>query len=143
MVKPIPDGYHTVTPYLIVDDVAKLIEFTQAAFGAEQSELMSGPDGKIRHAEAVMGDSKVMMGQAGGETKAMPGCLYLYVEDVDAVYAKALEAGAKSVNEPKNQFYGDRSAGVIDPLSNFWGIATHVEDVPPEEMQRRAQAESH
>lgn len=139
-VKPIPEGYHTVTPYLVVPGVAKLIDFLEQAFGAQEKERHARPDGAIMHAEVKIGDSIVMMGEPMGEFKAIPAALYLYVEDVDAVYKRALEAGATSVMEPADQFYGDRNGGVKDPAGNLWWIATHIEDVSPEELARRAAA---
>jgi PhnB protein len=138
MVKAIPDGYHSVTPYLTVADVPRMLEFVQAAFGATIHEAIAGEDGRIRHAEVQLGDSKVMIGQAREDYPPRPGALYLYVEDTDANFRKAIEAGAKSLMDPADQFYGDRNAGVEDPLGNHWWIATHVEDVTPEEMERRA-----
>lgn len=139
-VKPIPDGYHNVTPYLVVPGVARLIDFLKNAFGAQEIERMTRPDGSVGHAEVRIGDSVVMMGEPAGEAPAMPATIYLYVEDTDAAYRRALEAGATSVMAPADQFYGDRNAGVKDPCGNQWWIATHVEDVPPEEMARRAEA---
>ncbi len=140
-VKPIPKGFHSVTPYLTVPGVAKLLDFLKQAFGAKEvMPPMSRPDGGIAHAEVKIGDSIVMMGEPMGEFKAMPATIYLYVEDTDAVYQRALKAGASSVQEPANQFYGDRNAGVRDPSGNLWYIATHKEDVPPEEMAKRAEA---
>jgi uncharacterized glyoxalase superfamily protein PhnB len=139
-VKPIPDGAHTVTPYLVVEGVPKLIEFLKQAFAAQEVGRMARPDGGVMHAEVKIGDSKVMMGEPMGDSKAKPCSLYLYVEDVDAVYQRAIQAGGTSVGEPKDQFYGDRTGGVIDPSGNYWGIATHVEDVSPEEMATRAAA---
>src|SRR5271157_3475908 len=136
-VQPIPDGNHTVTPYLVVEDVPKLIDFLKQAFGAQELGRMAHPNGGVMHAEVKIGDSKVMMGEAMGEWKAKPCSLYLYVEDVDAVYQRAIQAGGTSVREPKDQFYGDRSAGVIDPCGNYWGIGTHVEDVSQDEVERR------
>jgi uncharacterized glyoxalase superfamily protein PhnB len=136
-VKPIPDGSHTITPYLVVEGIPKLIEFLKAAFGAQEEYRMPRPDGGVAHAEVKIGDSKLMMGSPMGEWKAKPCSLYLYVEDVDAVYQRAIQAGGTSVREPSDQFYGDRTGGVIDPCGNYWGIATHVEDVPPEEVTRR------
>jgi uncharacterized glyoxalase superfamily protein PhnB len=141
MVNPIPDGYHTITPYLIADDPRKLLEFTQAAFGAEVGECMDAEDGNIRHAQVQIGTSKLMMGGAQGPSKATSTMLYLYVENCDAVYAQALAAGATSEREPTTEFYGDRTAGVRGPCGNLWWIATHVEDVSPEEMARRAQSQ--
>lgn len=142
-VKAKPDGYHTVTPYLTVRGVGTLVDFIRNAFGATIIDCMTGEDGSIRHAEARIGDSVVMMGEAGPEWKPKPSCLYLYVDDVDAVYLRAIQAGAVSLREPANQFYGDRSGGVEDACGNQWWIATHVEDVPPEEMARRAKAAAH
>jgi PhnB protein len=139
-VKPIPDGYHTVTPYLIVEGAQKLIDFLKRGFGAKETFSMPGPGGKIGHAEVKIGNSMVMLADANPRWKATKTMLYLYVEDVDAVYKKAVAAGGKSVMEPANQFYGDRSAGVEDAFGNHWGIATHVEDVPMDELERRAQA---
>jgi uncharacterized glyoxalase superfamily protein PhnB len=140
-VKPIPDGYHTVTPYLVVPGVAKLITFLKQAFGAEETHPpTSRPDGAIMHAEVRIGDSRVMMGEPMGDYKPMPASLYLYVNDTDAVYKRALQAGATSIMEPANQFYGDRNAGVKDELGNFWWIGTHIEDVSPEEIAKRAEA---
>src|SRR4051794_30563563 len=138
-VKPIPDGYHSVTPYLTVPDAAGLIDFLRRAFGAQEVHRFTR-DGAVSHAEVRIGDSVVMLGQAGGEWKAMPAALHLYVPDADAVYRRALQAGATSLREPADQFYGDRMAGVRDPAGNYWWIATHVEDVSPEEMRRRAEA---
>ena len=136
-VQPIPEGSHTVTPYLVVEGIPKLLTFLKQAFGAQELFRMPHPDGGIMHAEVQIGDSKVMMGAAMGEWKAKPCSLYLYVEDVDAVYHRAIQVGGTSVREPADQFYGDRTGGVIDPCGNYWGIATHVEDVPPEEVARR------
>ena len=136
--KPIPEGYHTITPYLVVPGVAKLIDFLKRAFDAKEVERMARPDGTVMHAEVRIGDSIVMMGEASGEKKAMPAMLYLYVNDTDAAYQRALDAGATSLLAPTDQFYGDRNAGVNDPSGNQWWIATHVEDVPPEKMAKRA-----
>jgi PhnB protein len=138
-VKPIPDGYHSVTPQLNVKNAAKLIDFMKQAFGAEERMRMPGPGGALMHAEVKIGDSIVMMSDAVREAP-MPGSIFLYVEDVDAVYQRALRAGATSVMEPTNMFWGDRFASVKDGFGNQWGIATHKEDVPPEEMPKRAEA---
>ena len=138
-VKKIPDGYGTVTPYLVVSDAARLMDFIKEAFGAKELFRMNGPNGRIAHAEAQIGTSRVMMGEPmepGKETKAM---LHLYVEDCDSMYGAALNAGATSDRAPANQFYGDRSAGVKDPFGNYWYVSTHVEDVSEEEMERRMQ----
>jgi uncharacterized glyoxalase superfamily protein PhnB len=139
-VKAIPEGYHTVTPYLVVQGAPKLIDFLKQAFDAQERERMARPDGTIGHAEVKIGDSIVMMSEASEQWKPMPTGIYLYVNDTDAVYKRALQAGATSVMEPANQFYGDRSAGVRDPSGNNWWIATHQEDVAPEELKRRAEA---
>jgi uncharacterized glyoxalase superfamily protein PhnB len=138
-VKPIPDGYHSVTPYLTVDGAAKLIDFMKEVLGAEEIFRMDSPAG-VGHAEMRVGDSIVMLADAPGSAtgKALPAMLHIYLEDVDAAYQRALKAGAKSLREPANQFYGDRSGGVEDTFGNQWWFATHVEDVPPDEMERRA-----
>jgi PhnB protein len=136
-VKPIPDGYHTVTPYLVVRDVPRLIDFLCQAFGATELKRAARPDGSIMHAEVAIGDSRVMMGEPPPPSPPMPGCVHLYVVDTDALYHLALQAGATSLREPTNEFYGDRMAGVQDPVGNQWWIATHIEDVPPAEMARR------
>ncbi|MGH7391952.1 MAG: VOC family protein [Candidatus Rokuibacteriota bacterium] len=139
-VKKIPDGYHTVTPYLVVHGAAKVLDFAKQAFGAKEVERMARPDGTIMHAEMKIGDSIVMMGEASSEHAPMPAMLHVYVDDADAIYKRALQAGATSVKEPADQFYGDRSGGVKDTAGNQWWIATHKEDVPPDEMKRRAEA---
>ena len=139
-VKPIPDGYHTITPYLIVNGADKLIDFLGRAFDAKQVEIMKQPDGTIMHAEVRIGNSMVMMGEASGEYKPMPTAMYLYVNDTDAVYKRAVEAGGVSMMEPANQFYGDRNAGIKDPAGNLWWIATHIEDVSPEDLRKRAES---
>ena len=139
-VQPIPDGAHTVTPYLVVEEAPRLIDFLKQAFGAQELARMAGPNGGVMHAEVKIGNTAIMLGEAMGDWKAKPCSLYLYVEDVDAVYKRAIQAGGTSVAEPKDQFYGDRSAGVIDPAGNHWGIATHIEDVSLEEMTKRAAA---
>lgn len=139
-VKPVPQGHHTVTPYLVVSGVGKLIEFAKQAFGAKEVFLFKGPDGTVQHAEVKIGDSIVMMGEGGPGGKQFPGMLHLYMEDVDAVYRRAIEAGAKSIREPADQPQGDRMGGVEDQFGNQWWIATHIEDVTPEEMERRAKA---
>jgi len=128
-VKYIPEGHHTVSSYLVVSGVAQLIEFTKQAFGATEVYLSKRPDGSVQHAEVRIGDSIVMMGEGGPGGKHFPGMLHLYMEDVDAVYQRAIEAGAKSVREPADQPYGDRSGGVEDAFGNQWWISTHVKDV--------------
>ncbi len=142
-VKPIPDGYHSVTPYLVVDDPQKQLDFLKQAFGAQETVRMDGPDGSIAHAEVKIGDSMVMLGGASGsQAGAMPMTIYLYVDDTDATYERALGSGGTSTEEPNDAFYGDRRAGVRDPGGNIWFIATNIEDVSPEEMDRRVQAMS-
>jgi PhnB protein len=136
-VSPVPEGHHTVTPYLLVEDAHGLLEFVQQAFGATVLDASLTPDGNVQHAEFRIGDSIVMLGGANDQWSPMPCMLHLYVEDVDTVYRKALEAGAESIRVPEDMFYGDRSGGVRDPFGNQWWIATHVEDVSPEEMARR------
>ena len=147
-VNHIPEGYHSVTPYLIVNDGARAIEFYKEAFGAVEVFRMDGPDGKVGHAEIKIGDSHVMLADEHPEMNARspqsyggsPVSLMVYVEDVDAVVNRAVEAGAKLVRPVANQFYGDRTGGVTDPFGHSWYVATHVEDVPPEELQARAAA---
>ncbi len=136
-VKPIPEGYHTVTPYLTVDGAGKVIEFLKRAFDATSKEMLR-PDGKIAHAEVQVGDSKVMVADVHDKAQAIPAVLYLYVDDVDSMYKRAIAAGGISISEPTTQFYGDRHGGVKDPAGNMWWIATHVEDVSSDELQRRA-----
>jgi PhnB protein len=140
-VKPIPEGYHVVTPYLIVPGVARLIDFLKQAFDATEGERMEAPDGSIRHVEVRIGDSHIMLGESNAQWGPMPTSLYVYVPDTDATYRRAIEAGATSVMAPANQFYGDRNAGVKDASGNIWWIATHVEDVAPDEIKRRAEAQ--
>ena len=138
-VKPIPDGYHTLTPYLVVDGAEKVIRFMMEAFGAQAVfDPMMRPDGKVMHAEYRIGDSVIMISDASERAKATSSMLHLYVPNVDAVYQKALKAGGTSVMEPADMFYGDRSGGVSDPAGNQWHIGTHVEDVSPAELKKRA-----
>jgi PhnB protein len=140
-VRPIPEGYGTVTPYLIVPDAAAQIDFMRKAFGAVETGRFTTPEGRIMHASMTLGDSPVMLGEATEEWKPMPCVLHLYLEDTDAAYATAIAAGARSLREPADQFYGDRAAGVVDDAGNQWWIATHVEDVPREEMEQRMKQE--
>jgi PhnB protein len=139
-VNPIPEGYRTVTPYLVVEGATNVLEFVKQAFGAEEKFRMDAPGGKIGHAEVQIGDSIVMVGDAGEENPAMPAMIHLYVDDCDATYERALAAGGTSEREPTDQFYGDRSAGVRDTTGNLWWIATHVEDVSEDEMAKRMEA---
>ena len=137
-VNPIPEGYHTVTPYLVVEDVDRLLDFLRDAFDATEKERIPSQDGLTGHAEVLIGDSHVMMGRAQEEIPVLPGMLYVYVPDTDATYARALAAGATSLQEPADMFYGDRNASVKDPAGNLWTIATHQEDLTPEELAERA-----
>ena len=140
-VKAIPEGYHTVTPYIVARGAAKTVEFLKKAFGAEYAfEPMLRPDGMIMHAELKIGDSRVMISEATEQHPAMTSMLHLYVPDVDAVYKRAVAAGGTTAMEPKDQFYGDRGGSVKDPSGNHWYIATHKEDVAPAELKKRAEA---
>ncbi|HXK60232.1 MAG TPA: VOC family protein [Acidobacteriota bacterium] len=138
-VKPIPEGYHTITPYFVVTDAEKFLDFAKRAFGATEVFRADMPDGSIAHAELQIGDSRVMLGQASEQWKPTTCSLYLYVPDVDAVYRSAMQAGATSMAEPEDKFYGDRTAGVRDPFGNQWWLGTHIEDVSPDELNRRMQ----
>lgn len=147
-VSPIPKGFHSVTPYLVVKGAAKAIDYYKKVFSATEVFRMAGPDGKVGHAELQIGDSRIMLGEENpamgeGHTSAAslgatPVSLYLYVPDVDRVVARALEEGAKTLKPIENQFYGDRSGFIQDPFGHLWGVATHVEDVSPAEMEERA-----
>lgn len=140
-VKPIPEGYHTVTPFLTVSGAAELIEFMKTAFDAREKERILMPDGSLAHAEVMIGDSVIMLGEPMGEDcGSMPGAFYLYVDDMDAVYKRALDAGATSTMVPADQFWGDRLGAVKDRFGNVWNLATHVEDVSADELQRRMAA---
>lgn len=139
-VNPVPDGFRTLTPYLFVRGTGRLIEFLKAAFDALEIERHTGPDGEVNYAQLKIGDSMIMMSEPRDTWKPMPCGVYLYVEDTDDFYRRALEAGAVSLMEPADQFYGDRTAGVKDPFGNNWWIGTRIEDVTPEEMQRRLEA---
>ncbi|HXH83279.1 MAG TPA: VOC family protein [Candidatus Tectomicrobia bacterium] len=148
-VKPIPDGYHAVTPYLSIAGAAEALDFYRRAFGATEIMRMAQPDGRIGHAEMRIGDSRVMLADEFPEMNfrgpraigGTPVHLHLYVEDVDAVVARAVAAGATVVRPVQDQFYGDRSGTVADPYGHVWHVATHKEDVPPEEMRRRMEAQ--
>lgn len=147
-VKPIPEGYHTVTPYLIVKDAARALEFYKQAFSATELMRFGGPNGKIMHAEIKIGDSPVMLADEipdmgfrspqsfGGAAVSM----LLYVEDVDALFSQAVAAGASVLKAVEDQFYGDRSGTLTDPFGHVWTIATHKEDISPDEMRKRSEA---
>jgi PhnB protein len=145
-VKPIPDEYPQVTPYLIVDGANAAIEFYAEVFGTTERGRLPGPDGRIGHAELELGRSLIMladempqMGILGPRSVGgSPVTISVYVEDVDAVYERAVKAGAKALRPVENQFYGDRSGQFEDPFGHRWSVATHIEDVPPDEMSRRA-----
>jgi PhnB protein len=147
-VKPIPEGYHSVTPYLAVDDAAEAIEYYKKAFGAKERGRMDAPEGKIGHAELEIGDSIVMLSdpfpqmttRTPKELGGTSASVFMYVEDVDAVVKQAVDAGATITMEIADQFWGDRYGSVTDPFGHLWSIATHVEDVSPEEMAERAKA---
>ena len=149
-VKPIPDGYHTLTAYIIVRNASDAIEFYKRAFGAEERLRMCGPDGKtIGHAELKIGDSMLMMAdEAVAPTSKSPQtlngttfCFCMYVDNVDAAFQRAVDAGAKVLRPLADMFYGDRVGMLIDPYGHQWGLMMHVEDVPPEELGKRAAAE--
>ena len=140
MPNPIPEGHHTVTPFLRVKDAAAQIRFIKAAFGAVEAFRLDGPGGTVAHAELKIGDSFVMIGQAPPNDAGLKSMIHLYVPDTDAMYNSAMAAGAASIREPADQFYGDRSAGVRDAMGNEWWMATHIEDVSREEMERRMAA---
>jgi PhnB protein len=135
-----PEGYRSVAPYLVVDGADKLIDFMTQAFGAKERMRMPGPGGAIGHAEMQIGDSVVMLGDSAttDDNRKQSGMIHLYVEDCDAMFAKALAAGGTVDRELQTMFYGDRGGSVRDPFGNLWWISTHVEDVPLEEMETRA-----
>jgi len=147
-VQPIPDGYHTATAYLIVKDAARALEFYKRAFSATELMRLAGPDGKVMHAEIKIGDSPVMLADEFPEMGARspqsfggsPVSILLYFDDVDARFDQAIAAGATVQRAVKDQFYGDRSGTLVDPFGHVWSIATHKEDVSPEEMARRFEA---
>jgi PhnB protein len=128
-VNPIRAGFRTITPYIIVKGSAELLSFMKAAFGAEEKFRVPGTEGRLMHAEARIGDSMIELADANPQYPAMPAAIHLYVEDVDIVYRRALDAGAKSLSAPSDQPFGDRSSAVADPFGNYWFIATHFKDV--------------
>jgi len=150
-VKPIPEGYHSVTPYLIVKGAAKAIEFYKQAFGATERTRMAQPDGRIGHAEIQIGDSTIMLADEFPERNirgpeslgGTPVMIHLYIEDIDTVAKRAVAAGAKEIRPVQDQFYGDRSGMFADPFGHQWNIATHVEDLTAEEIGKRAAAAGH
>jgi PhnB protein len=145
-IDPIPSQYPRVTPYLSIEGAAKAIDFYCSILGAKEEVRMGGPDGKVGHAELRIGDSVIMCSDAFPDMGAptpqalggSPVTLMVYVEDVDAVFERALKAGAKEIAPVQDQFYGDRSGQFEDPFGHRWNVASHVEDVPPEEMEKRA-----
>jgi len=147
-IAPIPDGYHSVTPYLVVHDGARALEFYQQAFGAREIMRMAGPDGKIGHAVIQIGDSRIMLGDECPQRNTRspvsfggtPAGICLYVEDCDAVVARSVALGAEMVFPLQDQFYGDRSGTLTDPFGHLWTVATHKEDVSMEEMRKRMAA---
>jgi PhnB protein len=148
MVKPIPEAYPRVTPYLIVEGASAAIDFYTSVLGATERMRMEAPEGKIGHAELDLGDSVIMLADESPEMDARgprtvggsPVSLHVYVEDADATFERALEAGAKTLQPVQDKFYGDRSGTFEDPFGHRWHVATHVEDVPAEEMESRAAA---
>jgi PhnB protein len=147
-VHPIPEGYHTATPYLIVGDAASAIAFCKTAFQATEVTRMAGPDGRVGHADIQIGDSHIMLADEFPEMGARspktiggsPVSMLLYVEDVDTCFSRAIAAGAKRLRPVQDQFYGDRSGTLQDPFGHQWTVATHQEDLTPEEMNRRSEA---
>jgi uncharacterized glyoxalase superfamily protein PhnB len=136
-VEPVPEGYHTITPFLLSDDAGALIEFLKAAFDGEVTYMMQSDDGVVRHSTVRIGDSLVMVSRGTDRYESKSSMLHLYVEDVDAVYQQAISAGGTSLREPHDEFYGDRTAAVQDDWDNQWWIATHIEEVSEDEMERR------
>jgi PhnB protein len=148
MVEPIPASYPRVTPYLIVDGASAAIDFYTSVLGATERMRMSAPEGRVGHAELDLGDSVIMLADESPEVDARspstvggsPVSLHVYVEDADATFKRALDAGAKTLQPVEDKFYGDRSGSFEDPFGHRWNVATHVEDVPPDEMESRAAA---
>ena len=146
--QPIPEGYSTISPYLAVDDAAEAIAYYKKAFGAEETVRMDAPDGKIGHAELKIADSHVMLSDPFPQASTTPpkelggtsASIFMYVEDVDAVVQQAVGAGATVTMEVEDQFWGDRFGSITDPFGHIWSIATHVEDLTPEEIEERGKA---
>jgi PhnB protein len=144
-VQPIPESYNTVSAYLAVDDAEKAIEYYKKAFGAQETVRMNGPDGRIGHAELKIGDSHIMLSDPFPQSSTKPptelggtsASIFMYVEDVDAVVQKAVDQGATVTMEVEDQFWGDRFGSITDPFGHNWSIATHVEDLTPEEIEER------
>ena len=147
-VSPIPKGYHTATPYLVVDGAASAIEFYKEAFGATEMMRLPGPGGKVMHAEIRIGDSPIMLADEVPQMNirgpatlgGSPVSILLYVDDVDAQFSQAIAAGAKEQRPVKDQFYGDRSGSLVDPFGHIWSVATHKQDLTPDEIQTRFEA---
>ena len=145
-VKPIPEGYHSVTPYLSIDGAAQALDFYKKAFNAIEKFQMPTPDGKIGHAEIIIGNSTIMMADPCEESPTLSPrelgsssmALYLYVDDVDTLFAQAIKAGATEIKPLKDEFYGDRIGAIKDPYGHIWYLATHKEDLTPEEIDERA-----
>ena len=149
MVKPIPDGYHSITPFLIVKNGAQAIQFYKDAFQAKEISRFDGPNGKVMHAELKIGDSLFMLADeypdkegfgmtAPNKSQGVPVGLNLYVNDVDTVFTRAVQKGAKSIKPVENMFWGDRYGQIEDPFGHRWSISTHIEDLTPEEIKQRA-----
>ncbi len=135
-----PEGFHTVTPYFVIPGVARFLDFLEQAFGAQRREVMKREDGSVAHASMTLGDTIIEMGEAV-DKRSMPMTLHVYIPDVDAMYKRAIAAGAKSLSQPTDQFYGERSAGLVDDWGNHWYIATYTEDLTAEELSTRAAAQ--
>ncbi|MEE9391802.1 MAG: VOC family protein [Planctomycetota bacterium] len=137
MVDAIPKDYPRISPYLMVEDPAECLKFIETLFDAKRLETIEGPGGTIMHAETRIGDSVIMMGATREGVPAFPAMLYIYVEDVDAMYQKAIDLGATGVNEPATQFYGDRSCALSDKFGNHWCLATRIEELTSAELKKR------
>lgn len=136
-VSPVPEGFHSITPYLHVEDAVNLVNFLVHAFEAKVRHTTTLADGSLLNAHLLIGDSMIEISQVRGDFRAMPSALHLYVSDVDQVYQKAVEVGALAIAEPENRIYGDREAFVIDPAGNHWYLATRVENLSAEEINKR------